>query len=843
MATRAACANSSWTTSTTWATIDSTSFSNSESANTALTTSYVSSSTFTPGAITIDGIAVKIASRAASPTGTMSINLRNTTDGTDIISVTVNVSDIPTATATTGTTTPVGTAEGGWFFLKFASTLLVAGKAYAVQGKTSSSSQVNLWSSATTNWSRYLRTTTTGSMSSGDDAIITGEWTAAATVTTRTVTMDETATTDYGGNTTSQVTPSLAICNNGTLTFSTGIAANLRQSGYVVVYNGGTLNVGTSGSPVDRAHTAVLQFDCASDGDFGLVARIGATVNFYGQSRTIGKNVSQTKLNANAASSATSITIVDDTGWLSGDVVCLAPTTQTASQFESKALTGNATATTAAITALTNAHSGTSPTQAEVGLLTRNVQLTAVTANVVTFLYVATTATVTLGWTDFRYVGTNTGGKRGIEINTTTGSFSMDYCTVRDTDCGWLYMTGGAFSNVTVTNSIFYNCFVAAAGNGGINVATATSGTWTLNNNMFCGATSSGAFLLSLADVGGTLTNCSISGSTAIGIVLNETAGVFSNWSGLQIHSNGSSGVTVTSNSSGTFSSGAMWRNATSGITNTAGQVTGTQLIFDTMNLFGNARNFIGSAFMHDVSFLGCTLAGDTTFTSACNIELVSSWGGVIRLNACSLSPVSGIYTRATNDFEFSLTGGNFAGGQVIGDNSIFNGTGLYNTGVVAGVPSIPVFKFQNYGQVSNDNRSYYINGAATFGVIQSNSSTVYSPNVLSEQMTPSSATVKLVSQSIFVECASGKAATPIVQVRKDGTYNGNAPRLIVKRQDSMGVTVDTVLQTFSASANTWQALTGTTVVASQTGVFEFVVDCDGTAGSAFVGDATASTA
>jgi hypothetical protein len=52
---------------------------------------------------------------------------------------------------------------------------------------------------------------------------------------------------------------------------------------------------------------------------------------------------------------------------------------------------------------------------------------------------------------------------------------------------------------------------------------------------------------------------------------------------------------------------------------------------------------------------------------------------------------------------------------------------------------------------------------------------------------------------------------------------------------------MDQVLDTMSAGADTWEQLTGTTPVASETGVFEVFVDCDGTAGSVYVDDWTAA--
>ncbi len=105
-------ATGNFTASGTWKLVDSTSTLDSEAANTALTTSYVTSSTFTPGAITIDGIAVKIASVSTSPSGTISVALDQgggTVSGTE---VTLNVSDMPYCSTTN--------LQGGWVLFKFA---------------------------------------------------------------------------------------------------------------------------------------------------------------------------------------------------------------------------------------------------------------------------------------------------------------------------------------------------------------------------------------------------------------------------------------------------------------------------------------------------------------------------------------------------------------------------------------------------------------------------------------------------------------------------------------------------------------------------------------------------
>ena len=181
-------ADGNLTDAATWGLIDPTAeaFLDSQANNTALGTSYTETAAFTPGAITVDAIAVKVASRSGSPSGTMSVRLALagvTVTGTE---VTVNVSDLQSGNATSNDSTMFGNfSETGWYLFKFASpVLLVVATAYTLSAKTSSGSQVNLYRDGTTsNWSRFLRTTTTQAPAAGDDMVIAGEWTAAATKT------------------------------------------------------------------------------------------------------------------------------------------------------------------------------------------------------------------------------------------------------------------------------------------------------------------------------------------------------------------------------------------------------------------------------------------------------------------------------------------------------------------------------------------------------------------------------------------------------------------------------------------------------------------------------------
>jgi hypothetical protein len=122
------------------------------------------------------------------------------------------------------------------------------------------------------------------------------------------------------------------------------------------------------------------------------------------------------------------------------------------------------------------------------------------------------------------------------------------------------------------------------------------------------------------------------------------------------------------------------------------------------------------------------------------------------------------------------------------------------------------------------------------YGIIQIDT-TYFKTASPSQRLTPNSATNKLESGS--KKAALNSAATAIfsVWVRKSSVaaggadYNGNQPRLILKRNDAAGITADTVLATMTAGLDTWQQLTGTTPVVTDDAVLEVVVDCDGVAG------------
>ena len=136
---------------------------------------------------------------------------------------------------------------------------------------------------------------------------------------------------------------------------------------------------------------------------------------------------------------------------------------------------------------------------------------------------------------------------------------------------------------------------------------------------------------------------------------------------------------------------------------------------------------------------------------------------------------------------------------------------------------------FEKYNQTAGDHRT-----EMTFGQLRTDA-TVYNTAAPSMRMTPNTAGIKLESaplgRGVQAAVNSGDTVTASVAVRKDTTYTGSQPRLIVRANAAIGINSDTVLATYSAGTGAWNSLSGTTAAANDDGVMEFIVDCDGTAG------------
>jgi len=677
MATRLSRATGNWTSASTWALVDATSFTGttSEGTTNALTTTYAASTTFTPGAITIDAIAVRLANRAGT-TGTISIALdqaATTVPGTE---VTINVADLPQAIT--------ASLDGGWIVFKFAAPVsLAAATLYSVKGKTSTVSMVSLHTVSGTNWARMLRTTTQAAPAAGDDLHIAGEFTAAGVSNSLTVTMDQTAATDYGSAPTavlSLVTPGVGISSKGTLSFSSASAANplLRLSNSLVVYNGGTLAMGTTGTPIPRDSRAILEFDqLSADGDYGLIVRNGGTFNGQGLSRSAGKNVVSCKLAADAvasgaAPSTSTLTVDIDTGWLAGDQIAVAATSRTPADAETGTLDTNAGASSMTVKNMTAAavgmavpptsnrgllvaHSGIAPTQAEIILITRNVVIRSTSATLMAYVNVVAGGIVDLDWVEFYYLGENVANKRGIEIAGSTTlplNFDMQYCSIHDCEDNGVFVSAAAA--ILLTKLLIAYCTMWNLGmilGPGFMVNSAITPTnWTIDNNIQIRTINNNCF--EIRDIGGTFTNNTAVSSVGNGIAVNEGSSIVGTFSGNVAHANGGSGIVVSgAGSSGVLASCAAWRNSSvaAGFTVSGAAV---DLLVTDLICFGNAgNNVLISALGSSTRFVAPVLNGDTSFSTTIGFN-INQPGGVasVIIDDGDFGTVSGIKTTHTQD-------------------------------------------------------------------------------------------------------------------------------------------------------------------------------------------------
>lgn len=834
MAAKIARATGNLTAAATWGVVDATSLLDVETNNTATTTTYVESATFTPGAIIIDGIAVKVRTRSASPSGTFSIRLAQagaTVAGTE---VTINVADIATDVVD----------YAGPVLVQFAAVTLVAATLYTVSIKSSVNGQVTCYRDATAgNWCRMLRTTTTGAPVAGDDLFILGQWTAAGVKTNVAVTMDSTAATDYGSAVTTRA--GFGVGNGGSLVWANAAATNyiLQVSAIVGVWFGGIWTMGGVGTECPRNSTMTLQLDCAAAGDFGLF--IFGTFTAQGLSRTIGKNVVQCLLNVDAAAAATTLNVNTDTGWLNADDIAIATTTRTTTQSEARTLNANAGASSMVVSAgLTNAHSGTSPIQAEVILLTRNVKIRAVTsAALYSFISIGTIATVDCDWVEFRYLGGTSGPKRGIEINTTTGTTALSYCSWREPLSGGILTVGSTWNNLSIDNLVAWSVSTPT-GAPIVNLVLTTGTNWSVTDSCFLCNQTTNFDGLTTVTVGGTLARLRIAGFGGNGLSINPApaaGAIRTTWTDFELHGNNIAGLAFQSSIAGQhlgkISNVNVWRNFGSqgGIAFFNGRPV--KLVIEGGNVFGNFNYGIG-VFSVPIwlELRNMTLAGDTTFAQPTGLHLNQANNYYrVTVENCTFGVAGGI--KVAHSVADIAHGNTFQWVELeLLHCLLSSGTPILS--FTANAIGQSYIRYQRVNQASGVHKTQLAaRGTLTFDT------TTFRTAAPSEKLTPTAAALfeKVESSIVEVPVDAAQIVTVSAWVQKDASYNGNPPRLIAKANPALGQTTDLVLDTFTLGSGVWEQLAGALPSASEAGCWEIYVDCDGTAGNVFVDDYTAS--
>ena len=218
-----------------------------------------------------------------------------------------------------------------------------------------------------------------------------------------------------------------------------------------------------------------------------------------------------------------------------------------------------------------------------------------------------------------------------------------------------------------------------------------------------------------------------------------------------------------------------------------------------------------------------------------------------------ALSAAVGLSLDSTRFGEFSLDNSTLCAAiplqlnttrNILEGSYLFNNTILGSTPLGSGITSKyqsnvfrnTGFAFTNLNKISAYNVTYLVAGSRMLDYV---TPSVQTTDVPSERLTPSSSTIKLRSGSKFIAVNAGDTTNITVYIRtsilSDGTaYNGNPPRLILKRNPAVGVYSDTVLAQLDSTNNvsgSYVLLTESTPASIDDGVFELYIDCDGTDG------------
>lgn len=484
---------------------------------------------------------------------------------------------------------------------------------------------------------------------------------------------------------------------------------------------------------------------------------------------------------------------------------------------------------------ITNARSGTSPTQAEIGYLTRNVQIFGKSNTLQGYIYFKDASIVAMDYTEIYFLGSATSLKRGLDVENNSGSISVTNCSLHNfevTGSRAFNVTSTSGSVITFSNNIVYNI----ANEHIINIAS--TGVQTYNNNLLI-ANINSSTILSIADVGSTYTNNTICSSANVGINVSESGAVtLGTFSGNTSHTNNGVGISFGASRNGTATSCAAWRNGGSGLQ--IGPST-IGITFDTGSIFGNTTNNINvnGAANCDIKFISYTVNGDTSFSSSYGFRASNGGSANIYFESCNFGSASGIKTtHTTADFDPSGAANRF----------ILRNTILASTTEVASISTAISVQMvsQKHDGTSGNNKGWFTYGTSIIDT------TIFNTASPSLRLTPNNASNKFQSApwegaGFKTSVASGATATISVYVRKssagDGTaYTGNQPRLIVRKNLAAGITSDTVLATAAAATGSWEQLSGTTIAVSEDCSLEFFVDCDGTAGWVNIDDFNVSS-
>lgn len=807
-------------TSANWKTIDTTSYLDGGNTSLTLTTvAYAASQTFTPGAITVEGVALRIASISATPAGTFSVQLWNSTDAVQAAVVTCNVSDLAAAGVK-------AIVPGGWIYFKFGSAVtLIAAKAYSIRVLSSTASQVYVYRDGTNaNWLRCLVTSTTGSAAAGDLLYSSGYITGAGATTAITPTFDNTATTVFNF---------LKIGYLCTMTCQNSPSTNYNLYTTAQSQIAGTFEVGNSVTRLDSTSTFTWENQAAAVAGNGILITSGGRLTVFGKSKT-----RMARAAADFSAGATSITTDISTGWENGDLIGIGATSRGATPLvETKALTADAVGTTLTIAAVTNLKLGTAPTQAPLINLSSNINFRGSSAvNTFYMSLSGVSATLDLDSITCRFLGSASAGFRGIGIAALSqnNTFRVNSCAFYDLHASCITIEANASTAqagiIESTNNVQYGGLSHA-----YNTAATLSAGFTsakITGNWVIGCVGAASISINSSDRRFDVQDNVVNGAQgATNFAIATTVNAYS-WS---------QGVISGNRAECTASVGFVLSlanvnasNFTAYRCNTYGfQLTlGTDSKIDGLTSFGHVVGSLfitSSASFYDYFINNADIQAGVTET--CPRGLLISTSSLIKNFVFSNSVFGTVTPHATGDIILvAITMGDI----ILIESTLGSTSQVVLQSAMSKGSSV---RLQRSGGVAGTNRAFWRQGRTdTDSVIYD---TGVAGSTKSLRATPSSATEKLYFPIGSVAIPAGSGATITLKVRKsvigDGAaYNGNQPEIIMRANAAAGSSFDAdqVVMTATNAANgAWETLTYSIPTVTDNTALTFYGQVDGTAG------------
>lgn len=836
MATLISRASGNLTDASTWGVADTT------SAQTSLTDwqslwsgGARSSQSFTPGAITIDG--VLLFAQANSGAGTVTMTLRNVTDSVNVVSVALTASLITDYT-------PVCFA--------FSAVTLIAGKAYRIDVTTTDSNNVNFGRNGTDqNFWRLLRTTTTAAPANNDVLYIQGE--CATSISTLTVTMDNTADLTIGA---ANNTTGIEIGYGGLLSYAYASSTNyqLKVLSFIGLRKGGELRIGNAAHPIPSTSTAKLIFMQTSSTQGGF-STLQGTLTTYGASKTLW-----TKLTSNAAASQAVINVANVTGWANGDNVAVSPHRANASDWDDKLISSISSLAVTLTTNLGAAHDGTGIPVVDacyVLNLTCNVQIYSNNSSYLWLSNGGNTPNYNCRYTRFSHMG-NSGWYGGLTMTrigsgTQTSSMDIQYCVFTgNKKCVFL-----DFGNVTpfpatviFSNNVAYQTEEAVFSHATINAAAHGNFVYECRNNVAARATyhndSTFAMPLCKGFMTGNVVLCHQDYQTAFAMSSAYTGQT----SEFTFEDNICFGLNATGfyfavgpdvSKEYAISRCKQVRSTGDFLQWNVGLNPGVLVIADCECYAARFAFYYANDYRHPrMEIVGGRFAGESsTYPISSTIFQYQGcfpMGGVF-CRGVDFKSGYGIVEFFSNSYVPPLQG-NFVFIDCKIPSARVDDTALgllvaraYTWPSAGGNQS--AIAFHNTDQVEDDHR--WVIPYCGFG---KRDNAVYNTAAPSEKLYPKSATYKMRSAVKRFPVAAGATKTIAVWVRKNTGYNGaTAPRLVIVPNSGVGYKVTTALATLTTAVDTWGMLSFTLPASAWKTVVELYIECEGTAGSVNVDD------